>query len=238
MSNTSQLDGEALLRIARAVERFDAAWRRGEPFPLEDLLHDATGLERDELLRHGLVVELKHRRRRGDSPMVSEYQWRFPEDTAILQAAFAESETIPPPPHPPLYPPPAAGYVCDRQLEALICAYLESQDRGAETPRLVSLHASKLRAVLQELIEDERALESWYRPLRAVGQTAGVGRFFGNYELLEEIGRGGQGVVYRARQVHINKEVALKLVNPNDRLHSLRELTIAGNLEHEHLVRV
>jgi serine/threonine-protein kinase len=56
--------------------------------------------------------------------------------------------------------------------------------------------------------------------------------------LLEVVAVGGQGVVYRARQVHINKEVALKLVNPGDRLHSLRELTIAGNLEHEHFVRV
>ena len=45
-------------------------------------------------------------------------------------------------------------------------------------------------------------------------------------------------MVYRARQVHINKEVALKLVNQGDRRHSLRELEIAGNLEHEHLVRV
>jgi serine/threonine-protein kinase len=63
-------------------------------------------------------------------------------------------------------------------------------------------------------------------------------RQFGNYELLEVIAVGGQGVVYRARQVHINKEVALKLVNPSDRHRSLRELEVAGNLEHEHLVRV
>ena len=45
-------------------------------------------------------------------------------------------------------------------------------------------------------------------------------------------------MVYRARQVHINREVALKLVNPHDRHRSLRELTIANKLEHEHLVRV
>ncbi|MCA9038815.1 MAG: serine/threonine protein kinase [Planctomycetaceae bacterium] len=65
-----------------------------------------------------------------------------------------------------------------------------------------------------------------------------------NYELLEEIGRGGMGVVYKALQTDLQRVVAIKMIRSSSLASSEevkrfeQEARAAGKLQHPHIVKI
>src|SRR6516162_3540090 len=150
-------------------------------------------------------------------------------------------------------------------LDPIIADYVQQVEAGAVPDReaLLAAHpdlADRLRAFFADYDRlDRQAAELRLsadpnRTADAVAasrQLAGAGsaelprvRYFGDYELLEVIARGGMGVVYKARQLSLNRLVALKMIlkgelaTPRDVARFRAEAEAAATLQHPHIVPI
>jgi serine/threonine protein kinase len=116
----------------------------------------------------------------------------------------------------------------DRYLTASEMLEDLAVDAGTFETRAVAVSKGPLEA-----IEDSSRWESWLR--RALGD---------DYELLALLGKGGFGRVYRVRDLHLEREVALKVLHPAltqdpevvERFR--REAQLAARLSHPNIVNI
>jgi WD40 repeat protein/tRNA A-37 threonylcarbamoyl transferase component Bud32 len=143
-------------------------------------------------------------------------------------------------------------------LDGIIAAYLEAIDAGHSPDREALLkrypqHAEQLRSFFL----DHDRIDLAAAPLR-LAETSdssqdsakdGSGalpriRYFGDYELLEEIARGGMGIVYKARQASLNRIVAVKMILAGQFASEIEvqrfyaEARAAANLQHPNIVAI
>jgi serine/threonine protein kinase/WD40 repeat protein len=142
-------------------------------------------------------------------------------------------------------------------LELIYLEFVMLRERGREpTVEQYQSRFPELSDEIQSLLEVDSVIgvgmeptttvrddarDDTHRPLRTLG---GGQQVLGPYRLIEVIGRGGMGVVYRAVQEGLNRTVALKTLNilasleqsARDRFQT--EASLAAQLQHPHIVQI
>ena len=149
----------------------------------------------------------------------------------------------------------------EQQVNAIIAAYLQAVDAGHAPDRqeLLASHpelAAAARAFfadhdrVQQVAESLRPAPAGLLPTLGAGESPpsdnGLGKvpYFGDYEIVREIARGGMGVVFQARQVSLNRPVALKMIlagqlaDETDVKRFYTEAEAAANLDHPGIVPI
>jgi tRNA A-37 threonylcarbamoyl transferase component Bud32 len=159
----------------------------------------------------------------------------------------------------------------EQRLDEVVTAYLQAVAAGqTPEPQTWLARYPELAAELAEFFNSQDQIQRLTAPLRLATQAAlpgtpppqvvldlakavpagdnarsvGIPRCFGGYELLGQIGRGGMGVVYMARQTSLNRLVALKMLcrqdleSPADLQRFRQEAELIAGLDHPHIVPV
>ncbi len=120
-------------------------------------------------------------------------------------------------------------------------------DRANRASRLMQLGSTdpELRAAVESLLTADTDASAGLAPLEAASDPLGLaGRTISHFQVLEPLGAGGMGVVYRGQDTRLGRPVALKFLLPHysldasARVRFLREARAAAALDHPHLCTI
>ncbi|XZE52257.1 serine/threonine-protein kinase [Planctomycetaceae bacterium SH139] len=122
---------------------------------------------------------------------------------------------------------------------------IEEYDLPSELQRAVAdafRHIGRLNKAAQDTPSSEMAtLAASENAATAIGERI---HYFGDYELIDEIARGGMGVVYKAKQISLSRTIALKMIlsgqlaDDNEVRRFRLEAEAAANLDHPNIVPI
>jgi serine/threonine-protein kinase len=153
-------------------------------------------------------------------------------------------------------PNPAVDPRLDPRLDAVITEYLEAAETGGNTdPAQWLQRYPELANELEDFFASEARFDRLVAPLRTATpfSTPGAGatppvqttaRTLEGYTLLTELGRGGMGVIYKARQLSLDRFVAVKMIRsaewatPEERSRFRWEAETVAALDHPNIVPI
>src|SRR5438477_2225510 len=96
------------------------------------------------------------------------------------------------------------------QLAGELAAFFADQDQASRAAKAMQFETTAAH-LKPGSSSDDATPGLMTSPERSRSQPHRI-RYFGDYELLDEIARGGMGVVYKARQARLDRIVAVKMI--------------------------
>lgn len=198
-----------------------------------------------DLLCRLIGAEYRVRQRWGDRPGHAEYAVRFPQHAAALRPLLERIDTelaLEQKPRAVDAPPaPAAATTVAELLDGLRrCGLLALPQLNEMIHGDAQGRFADARVLARELVQ--RGWSTPYQVNQLLRGRAGE-LTLGAYVLLERLGEGGAGQVFKARHRHLDRLVALKLIRkenlqaPEAVARFQREIKAIGQLDHPNIVR-